>query len=170
MAILSKDQMYTPQGVPKLATLIIELCQVRPVRDNDKAVFTLKDEKEGFVSLKRLFVSHVTQDPTEVTFAEVVFGDVGYWLRVRDHKELQGFLAKWREEAEIIRKSKAFQALVNEIENDGKSAFSAAKYLIEEPWKGTAKVKKEQSKETTEKAYSFHSETLKRLEENGMLQ
>lgn len=171
MPLLSYDQLYNVSGVPKFSHLIVELCYARPERDQTKALFTLRNEKEGFISLKKLFVEHVASDPSEASFAEALFGDVGYWLRVRDAKELIQPLTNWREEAEVVRKSKAFKALVKEVEEDGKSSFSAAKYLIEEPWKDKRNPRvKKQSKATTSVASRQVKSDIERLKEEGLLQ
>ena len=54
----------------------------------------------------------------------------------------------------------------DEVKLNGRSAFTAAKYLIEEPWKDKRNPKvKEQNKKTTEAAKSVFSEDLERLQE-----
>ncbi len=151
--MLSKEQMYNTRNVPRFNHLVYEFCIDEVRSDTNEAVISLRG-KEGYIDLKSIFVSLVADDPTEVTFAEAVFSDVGYWLRVRDNKNMQPFLSKWREEAEVVRKSKAFQALVSEVKNDGKNSFSAAKYLIEEPWKGKTKKAVEQKRKTSGQAAS----------------
>ena len=167
MPLLSHDQMYNTSSVPKFSQLIVELCHSRAERDASKAIFTVRNEKEGFISLKKLFVEHTASDPSEVSFAEALFGDVGYWLRVRETKELAQYLNSWREEAEVIRKSKAFKAMVQEVEKNGKSSFSAAKYLIEEPWKGRTKATKEAKTKTSNKAFDFVKQDLEGLKDKG---
>lgn len=150
--MLTHDQMYNKSGVPQFLKLIIEFNWLRAQWDLNDAVFTIREQKDGYVSLKKLFVDHVVPDPSEATFAQVVFNDVGYWLRVRELKDLKPYIDAWRKEADVIRKSKAFKAMVEEVETNGKSAFSASKYLIEEPWKGRSAQARKTSKETTEKA------------------
>ncbi|MCA9368199.1 hypothetical protein KC887_08155, partial [Candidatus Kaiserbacteria bacterium] len=74
--------------------------------------------------------------------------------------------------ADVKRKSKAFQAIIKEVTNDGKNSYAAAKYLIEEPWKQKrTKAAKEESRATTEEALisSEVSEDLDRLREAGLL-
>jgi len=169
MAILTSDQMYNKQNVPTFNQLIVEFAIHRVERDKSKSVFTIRQDKEGYISLKRLFVSHVVDDPSEASFAEAIFGDVGYWLKVRTQKEIKGYLVTWREEADSIRKSLAFKAMIQEVREDGKSSFSAAKYLIEEPWKGRSRAVKAKVTKTTEDAYSSVLDDKKRLQEAGML-
>lgn len=168
MAILTRDQIYTANNKPRILCHIMELRQ----RYEEEPIFTIRDEKEGLISLKKLFVSHSVDDPTEASFAEAVFGNVGFWLEVRDIPLLKKHVDQWRIEADIIRKSKAFKTLYNEVVTDGRAALTAAKYLIEEPWK-TGKAKAA-SKKTTEaaakEAYNEYSEDFERLKEQGLIQ
>ena len=137
---------------------------------HNEPIFTLRDEKEGYISLRKLYLQYVPNDPSEAVFAEVVFGDVGYWLHLRENKLLKPFFDEWRQEADVIRKSKAFTAIIKEVEGEGRSSFSAAKFLIEEPWKDKRdpKVKKE-SKETTSKASLQVKSDVERLREEGLI-
>jgi len=169
--MLTREQLYNKMGVPQFLKLILEFNQKRTDWDLSDSVFTLKDEHHsGLVSLKRLFVSHTTEDPSEGSFAEAVFGDVSYWLRVREYKEFKPFVEEWRKEADILRKSKAFKAIIKEVEEEGRNSYAASKYLIEEPWKGTTKAAKTKAKETATKAYNTVSDDYKRLKEEGFLQ
>jgi len=163
--LLTRDQMYNKMNSPAFLGLIVEVCQNRPTLDTAKAVFTLRDEKDGYISLKKLFVTHVAEDPSEASFAQALFGDVGYWLRVSNNRELKEVLPAWREEAEILRKSVAFTSMTREVKEGGRNAFSAAKYLIEEPWKGRAKKVVEQKKKTTEKAAQTISSDIEFMKE-----
>jgi len=165
MSMLSRDQIYTPQNKRKEQSLFVETCA-----HHNEPIFTVRDEKEGYISLRKLYLEYVPKDPSEAVFAEVVFGDVGYWLHLRENKLLKPFFDEWREEAEVIRKSFAFKAIVDEVENQGRSAFSAAKFLIDEPWKDkrNPKVKKE-SKETTSKASIQVKTDIERLREEGLI-
>lgn len=131
---LDRDQLYTPNNVIKSLCLIKELC-----KPGDEPVFTIRDEKDGYESLKTLFVNYTVEDPSEATFAEVVFNDVGYWIKVRENKVLKPYIEEWREEADIKRKAIAFKSIVKEVQEGGKSAFSAAKFLIDEPYKDKRK-------------------------------
>lgn len=158
---LDRDQLYTCNNVLKVLCLIKELC-----KPGDTPIFTLRDEKEGLESLRNLFVSLTINDPTEATFAETVFNDVGYWLKAREIVRLKSHLDEWREEADVKRKAIAFESIINEVRTQGKSAFSAAKYLIDEPYKPSkTKEAKTQVKKTTEKAKSIFKDDLSNLEE-----
>lgn len=149
--MLTREQMYNDMNNPAFQRLVVEFCY-QSNRDTSKAIFTMRPHKEGYISLRQIFVQHVAEDPSEASFAETVFGDVGYWLRVREQKEMKSWLPEWREEAEVIRKSNAFKAVIQEVKEEGKNSFAAAKYLIEEPWKGRSKKAVEQKRKTSEKA------------------
>jgi hypothetical protein len=168
--------MYNENNTPAFYTLVIEFCNQNG-RDTSRCIFTTFKEKEGFISLRQLFVQHTTEDPSEASFAEAVFGDVGYWVRVRELQEMKQLLPEWREEADVLRKSKAFQAVVSEVRNEGKNAFAAAKYLIEEPWKGKhlspadGRKARANSKKTSVAAAESRGLThdIERLKEDGFL-
>ena len=172
MAIVTRDQIYTPQNTLKFLCLIHEL---KPFYQEEPAIFTIRDEKEGYISLKKLFVRYVSEDPTESLFAEEVFGDVGYWLKVRDKDQIKPLVEEWTKEADVIRKQKAFRAILKEVEKDGKASFTAAKFLIEEPWKNRkSSTVRKQINETTEaaarKVKEDYSEDWERLKETGVVQ
>lgn len=128
------------------------------------------DEEDGTMSLKKLYLSFCVEDPTEINFAEAVFGDWDAWEYL-----LQSFLKedieKWRMLCTIKRKSQAFQAIIEEVKNDGRSKFTAAKYLIEEPWidKRSSEAKKK-SKSTTVAARGTVRSDIERLRKEGLLQ
>jgi basic membrane lipoprotein Med (substrate-binding protein (PBP1-ABC) superfamily) len=122
--------------------------------------------------LRELYVAHVVDDPSEVGFAEAVFNDVRYWMRLRKASFMEKPLKEWEEIVEAKRKQKAFKAVMNEVENEGRSCFSAAKYLIEESWKSdkNTKVGKKRITETKKTALDPFKDDLERLEERGLLQ
>ena len=144
MAMLSRNQMYTPGNVRRTASLIFETC-----RYDDKPIFTLNVEREGYISLQNLYIKYCVDDPTENTFAEEVFGSLEFWLNMKTSKQLGPLF---------------------EVKEEGKNSFQAAKYLIEEPWKKGV-VAKRKAKETTKEAFSTSvQKDAERLKESGYLQ
>lgn len=117
------------------------------------------------ISLRELYIKYCVDDPTEVTFVDAVFGDFAYWTALLKCKWLHPYLEEWKQEADVRRKSKAFKAVIKEVENNGRSAFSAAKFLITEPNKPKTKESKETIKKTTEKAKEEYSEDIVRLQD-----
>ena len=169
MPILTHSDLYSGNGKAKTQDLFIEY--------NKESTLTLaKDNKDGAVSLYKLFVALTVDDPSEVQFAEEVFGDVGFWLKLQDSPILSSLVLDWRKVASQKRKQKAFAAILKEVEDNGRSAFTAAKYLIEEPWKeiGTVAQKKKARQdiaESADEAYKASSitEDVKRLRNAGLI-
>jgi len=129
------------------------------------------------MSLAQTFIAMTVDDPTEVEFADAVFGSWEVWEKISNSdKRLVAKIKKWRHEADIRRKALAFRAIVKEIRLEGKGALSAAKYLLEEPWKGSkakdGRKGRAETRETAEQAFERNgvSEDLKRLREEGLLQ
>ena len=168
MAMLSKKYLYTSQNVPRTTSLIVEF--------NTKAdvdpIFTVSAIREGYISLQKLFIEYTIDDPTEVVFAETVFGEISYWMTLREANRLKPYLEEWRAIADLYRKQRSFKVLVDEVKTDGKYSFQAAKYLIEEPWKPNTKAQRQATQKTTEKAYTSSgvADDVKRLKEEGYIQ
>ena len=102
---------------------------------NPDAMLTFnKNGKDGKINLFNLYMAHAVDDPSEVTFAEEVFGDLYFWQCLAE-SWFKPHLEEWRHLAAIKRKQGAFKAIINEVKTNGRSAFTAAKYPIEQPWK-----------------------------------
>ncbi len=168
MSVLFKrEDLFGGGGHMKTQALFKEVC-----RPTDTPILSLRPAKPGGLpSLRDLYLEYATDDPSEVVFAETVFGDLSFWLNITKRTWMKEYLKDWRNLAETRRKSKAFVYITSEVKNQGRSAFSAAKYLIDEPWKDkrTAATKREADK-TSLDAYEGISDDLIRLKEQGMLQ
>lgn len=169
MPLVSKEDMYNAQNVHFCRNIFIEY--------NPSALFTLSRNPEAGkgVPLADLYIALTVDDPSEATFVDEVFGDFFFWKSLSNSQFFKPHLEEWKEVAEIKRKQKAFKAIMNEVKTEGKSSFSAAKYLIEEPWRGAptaAERKRMRSKvnETTEKAFSDQQiqEDVERLKKEGL--
>ena len=138
-----------------------------------------KENHDGKISLYKLYLSFAVEDPTEIVFSEEVFGEHAWWLRACETFLLKPHLEEWRMIAAEKRKQIAFKAIMDEVKTSakaGKSAFAAAKYLIEEPWKNGKSVadKKRIKKQIMETAdAAFQSKEIQsdynRLKEQGIL-
>ena len=134
-----------------------------------------KNGKDGKICLFKLYIAHTVDDPSEVTFAEEVFGDIYFWQCLTEAVWFQRHIQEWRFIAATIRKRDAFKSIINEVKTNGKSSFTAAKYLIEEPWKsGNAMERKRNKKLASDSAEAAFSDStiqqdLKRLKEEGVL-
>lgn len=169
MPMFTYNDLYNDSGAARTRTLFCEY--------NPDGILTLnRFGKEGRVSLYQLYIIHATEDPSEVQFAEEVFGDILYWKRLQGESFFKSHIAEWRDVAAEKRKQLAFKAVVNEVKTEGRSSFTAAKYLIEEPWRSgsTASEKKAIRKnieQTAEAAYQNQSlqDDITRLMEEGIL-
>jgi hypothetical protein len=169
MPILSHSDLYTTNNKSRTKDLFVEY--------NKDSVLTLsRENKDGAISLYKLFVALTVDDPSEVHFAEEVFGDVGFWLKLQISPFVSEQLVEWRKVVSQKRKQKAFAAIIKEVEENGRSAFTAAKYLIEEPWKevGSAAQKRKARVEiaqTAEQAYKEDSvgDDIARLKGMGLM-
>jgi len=90
-------------------------------------------ERDGvlYPSLKQLYMD--CEDPTDYTFAMLVFGSWQAWERMRKSKELQGrMINRWRDELTVRLMSKGLRGVISEVGKKG--SLGASKYLIEEGW------------------------------------
>jgi|SRR6056297_2040305 len=172
MALFTHDQLHSKNNIRYTKKIFYEWV-------GSKGLVNLShEERGGTIPLRKLFIPMTIIDPTEVEFAEYVFGDYAYWefLERRTKSWTAKDIAEWRRMAEVGRKSMAFKTIYEELKA-GKASYQAAKYLIEEPWKARTpdvdkrKARKE-SQETAEEAFEATgiSEDLKRLKEQGLIQ
>lgn len=160
---LPREMIYTPQNSLRVLCLIQEIS-----KHTDEPIFTLRDEKEGFISLQRLFIELTIEDPTETVFAEAVFNDVLYWMKARENRILKPYVEEWRQVADVKRKQIAFSAIISEVKEKGRSAFSAAKYLIDEPYKDKRNPKVKESVEESKaraREEALYSEDFKNIKD-----
>ena len=150
MAMFNHEQLHNDKGVARTKSLIVDFGA------NPDNILCLHDTSKPFPALRSLFLKMVADDPTEAVFALAVFGSVEFWEKLQKSHALKPYLKKWRHEADVARKSVAFQYIVKEVEEDGKNAFQAAKYIISEPWKPRTKESKEDSLVSTKEAAPSH--------------
>ena len=169
--MFTQDQLKGPNGKVRTQSLFYELCY----HDPSDALFTVKEhdiEAHGkhYVSLHKLYVSMVPNDPTEYEFAMTVFGSWDCWQAMNRSPYLKPHIAKWRAEAEVKVKSEAIKAIAQEMKEGGRSSFSAAKLLLEKGWldkeaasKAKQKLKEKEEKELDKQALMLLSEDANRL-------
>lgn len=169
MAIFSTKELYNARNNMLLRDIFCEW--------NPEAILTFnKTGKDGKVNLFNLYMAHAVDDPSEVTFAEEVFGDLYFWQCLAESGWFKPHVDEWRHLAAIKRKQAAFKSIINEVKTNGRSAFTAAKYLIEEPWKlGSATERKKARKQIADTADAALNDStiqsdLKRLKEQGLIQ
>lgn len=160
-----KEQLWTWQGKPRTSGLFVETC-----RHGDEPIASLRGNVEGYPCIRDVYVNLTAMDPSEQTFVDAVFdGEMRWWLIVRNSAFFKQFIEEWELLADIKRKQMAFQAVVEEVKNSGRSAFSAAKYLIEEPWKPKDTKTEAKRRATTKEAYRAVNDDVKRLREEGLI-
>lgn len=169
LGMFTRGTFYTEGNVRRTKSLFKEYTVLE---DKFSPVFTVGKTlyPEGLVNLKELYIKFCVEDPTEVVFAEVVFGDYTFWEYLQKAPWFQDDLREWRTIVEVKRKSEAFKHMVKEVKDGGRSAYSAAKFLIEEPWKDKRNPKtKKESKSTTNKASLQVKSDVERLREEGLI-
>ena len=168
LAIFTPKDLYNANNNMRLREIFHEY-------NPDALLTTDKNGREGKVCLFKLYIAHCVDDPSEVTFAEEVFGDIFFWQCLCEANWFQRHISEWRLIAATIRKRDAFKSIVKEVKEGGRSSFSAAKYLIEEPWKmGNAAERKKNKKlvsDTAEAAFSDSTiqQDIRRLKEEGVI-
>lgn len=162
MSLFTFEQLHSTLNHRKTKALFLETCGP----DHEPIMTLGRKEKKGLVCLRDLFVEHVARDPSEFEFGEYVFGDYAFWHNLSQATWMRPYLEEWRMVADVKRKSLAFNTLVNEAENDGRNAYGAAKFLIEEPWKKDKTKKAQETKrKTTETAADEYKEDAIRLKD-----
>lgn len=166
--MFTRDQLYAANGNHRTKSLFREW----GVSDENILAYTTGSTTNPHPDMRKLFLKYVVDDPTEATFALALFGEVEFWTRLSVAPWLKPYLKKWRHEADVTRKSMAFQYVINEVKLEGKNSYQAAKFLIDEPWKKTPAQKKD-AKESTEEALNSNGplqSDIKRLQEAGLFQ
>lgn len=159
--MFTKEQLWDTMGRPYTKALFREF-------GGEGAPLSLsKHEQDGCINLRHIYISHCVDDPTELMFAEAVFGDWEYWDHLRQVKWMAEQVAKWREVVEVKRKARAFSTIIEDASDPkSRSKVSSAKYLIEEPWKGKTKAVRKAVEETTTQAHGQVRHDIERMKEH----
>ena len=167
MPLFREDQIKNSLGRYRSSGLFKETAQPH---QEDSIIATLTGKDKSLPCIRELFIAMVTEDPSEVSFAEEVFGDVGFWIWLSDQFFIQQYVREWREVAAVRMKQKAFKAIIETTKSEGASRFAAAKYLIEEPWKAKApRNVKDKVKKTATEAASVFVDDIERLKQEGLI-
>ena len=169
--MFSMDQIKNIRNKPRTKSLFYELSYDDP----SDSIFTLKEEDivahgRPMMSLHKVYMAMVPNDPTEYEFAMTVFGSWDCWKAICNSPPLKPHVNKWRKEAEVKVKSEAIKSIAEEMKTGGRSSFSAAKLLLEKGWldKDTAsqakrKLQAKEDEELNKEALSILSEDAQRL-------
>lgn len=160
MAMFTRDQLTGENNIRLTKSLFIDM------GEDPANIFTLRHETyKGCVPLRNLYLKYCVDDPSESTFAEEVFGDWHFWAKLREIGWFKAHLQEWREVADIKRKSIAFKYIVDEVKNDGRNGYQAAKLLLDEPWKGKTKAARAAAAKTTAAAAEEHTDDIVRIKD-----
>jgi hypothetical protein len=173
---IPREVLYNASGKVRARALLWEVDwkpseAIFTIRDTDKYI-TLEDGSKKFLkSIKKLFVDSCSNDPTEYEFAMTVFGSWDVWSVISNQNILKKhYLPKWRQEAVIRIKSKAIKSIHDEMVTGGRSAFSAAKFLVDKGWLDkedvpSRKTKEQKAREEREdqEAFNLLNEDAKRM-------
>jgi hypothetical protein len=143
--------------------------------DPSRALFTLKENDievrgQTFLSLQKLYISLVPNDPTEYEFAMTIFGSWDVWQDLNRSPLLKPHISRWRKEAEVKVKSTAIKAIAEEMRSGGRSSFGAAKLLLERGWldkeaasQAKRKLQEKEEEEMDKQALSMLNDDAQRL-------
>ena len=123
-----QNKMLDSMGKMRTQSLFLELGY------NDEACFTLKDidyEYQGkiYPSLKRLYLE--AADPTEYSFAKEYLLGWKHWQRMCDNKLIAKHIEEWRDELEVMLRSRA---ILDTLKEAKKGHIQAAKCIEDRGW------------------------------------
>jgi len=165
MSLFTPEELYGPAGHLRSRALFKEVC--RPV---DDPIMQLKPSlRPTLPVLRDYYIQYCVTDPSESLFVDAVFGDVLFWNPIKECQWFQPYYEEYKEAANLKRKSIAFQALMQEVQ-EGKNPTTAAKYLIEEGWNGRSTKAREKARKSANQAYEQTiADDLSRLKEQGLI-
>lgn len=124
--------------------------EYNPRQEKFPAYFTLADhDRNGFVSVRRIYLELC--DPTEFLVGQTLLGDFRHWQALLERPWFRDKVDQWRVELDNKLESEALQAL-RETVRDPKSAsrITAAKAILEKPWRSKQSTRGRPSKEELE--------------------
>lgn len=100
----------------------------------DEAIFTLKEEDYDYegrkmISLKKAYLE--CADPTEYTFAKTYLLGWKHWQKLCENKAIRNHIDEWREELEVMLRSKAINDAIAAAKTGN---FQAAKWVADRGW------------------------------------
>ena len=135
MALVPDENLYNANNKVRSAALFLECAQP----DEELVMFTLLNNDttwkgKKLPSLKKLYMQFCSEDPTEYSFANHVFGSWDAWCVIKSTFIVRGYVKKWSDEVVVLIKSTAIATIHQEMLSGGKSSFQAAKFLIDKGW------------------------------------
>jgi hypothetical protein len=132
MPIIDESKKYNPSGKMVTASLFKEFSQYP-----EYVAMSVSRKDKDLPSFPELYLKYCKDDPSEYTFAIEVFGDWHWWENIRKISKLRPYITELRNEIEVYLKAKGFKAILREVKEGGRSAFTAAKFLVDKGWEPT---------------------------------
>lgn len=131
MFSIDKSKLKDTTGSPLTQSLFLEIGY-----NTDYAVYTLKAEDyeykgKVYPSLKRIYLE--LEDPTEYEVSRRCFLDWAHWKRVCENKLIKPHVEAWREELEIMVRSRAVKAIID-LSASESGSYQAARFLADRGW------------------------------------
>jgi len=166
-----KETYFNGSNKRKTRSLFYELASDQ----KEDCIFTIKEDDtvingKRYISLKKIYLDLVANDPTEYEFSRKVFGSWEIWEAIYKQRDFKVIIEKWRSEVAIKIKSEAIRSIAEEMRSGGRSSFSAAKLLLDKGWidketfdSKTKKKQKEKEEEENKEARSLLLSDAERL-------
>lgn len=128
MDLPSKDKMVDSMNRPITQSLFLEIGYT------DTALYTLKDDDFEYngrqlPSIKKLYMD--IADPTEYEFATTCLLGWQHWQRICENKALRKHIDEWRDELEVMLRSRGVKAAIAQATS---GSYQAAKWLADRGW------------------------------------
>ena len=116
--------------------LFWETSQGRPMEERViHPVFSLYNDRPGCINCRKTFLE--LRDITGYKWAIKYLGDYAHWLRLIDIPWFKTAYESWKAELIHQLKSEAINKIVEIASGDSSQSLPAAKYIVEEGWKGS---------------------------------
>lgn len=154
-------ELKDAQGRYKTRSLFVETIDAKVRENGYEPIFTLRaqDLEDGTKSLKKIYLDMM--DPSEMLFAEEVFGTYEHWQKLTECTWFIPHLEQWRKELEL----KLIGLGVQQLQKQAKMGnVNAAKALMDRKWKSDKKAvgrpRKAQTVENSEEDFSSDAERI----------
>jgi len=96
--------------------------------NKDQVIYTLAREDNKYPSIYKLYIE--SADLVEYNFATKYFENFQHWKKICQLPVFQAYISEWREELELLIRSKALSSLIKRSEQ----STEIAKYLLNNNW------------------------------------
>lgn len=101
--------------------------------DKSTVLYTLKDsDHEGYPSLYLLYMA--SEDLLEYDFANTYLDGWEHWQMLCECPWFEPYVTRWRQELELVVRSKALARLRQDADSDSRSSAASNRFLLERGW------------------------------------